>query len=166
VASLPIRNGYKGGERQLATISATPTVKREGMEREDLSRRLRVLRAEKGWGLVEAAKIIGISPNTLTDAEHGRRLPSGPTLDKVAKTYGVPLAALFTDAPITIEDRDQKVHVRVPSEEHVDIAADVATQVWQALAEQTLPPERAERLRAEFADVLRRSFEEGEEAGR
>jgi transcriptional regulator with XRE-family HTH domain len=70
------------------------------MEKEDLARRLRVLRAEKNWGLVEATKNLGIAPHTLADAESGRRVPRPDTLEKIAKGYGVPLGALFTDAPV------------------------------------------------------------------
>src|SRR5215216_2106052 len=138
MTSLLIKNGYKGGEGRVATMVASeaPKVKGKGMEREDLSRRLRVLRAEKAWGLVEAAKIIGISPNTLTDAEHGRRLPSGPTLTKIAEGYGVPLASLFTDAPIRLEDRGGSLSVSVPDEASLDellYAARAIKAEWRAL---------------------------------
>jgi transcriptional regulator with XRE-family HTH domain len=81
-------------------MSVAPTARGLEMEKEDLARRLRVLRAEKNWGLVEATKNLGIAPHTLADAESGRRIPRPDTLEKIAKGYGVPLGALFTDAPV------------------------------------------------------------------
>jgi len=61
---------------------------------ETLPRRLRVLRASAGWGLVEAADRIGIDYHTLRDIEHGRRTPRKKTLGKIASAYGTDLESL------------------------------------------------------------------------
>jgi transcriptional regulator with XRE-family HTH domain len=136
-----------------------PRTRRPKMERDDLARRLRVLRAERSWGLIEAAKKIGISANTLADAESGKRMPNGPTLTKLASAYGVPFAKFFTDAPVRLEDQGDRVRVTVDSEEYIDIAAVVATQVWEIFAEKKLAEDKAEELQKTFAAALRRSFE-------
>jgi transcriptional regulator with XRE-family HTH domain len=137
---------------------------RPRMERENLARRLRVLRAERDWGLVETAKRFGISPNTLADAEHGRRLPTGDTLAKIAQGYGVPLSGLFTDEPITLEQRGERMHLSVSSEEYIDIAVEIALRVWELQEEVEPSEERRERFqrffREDLAKALRRSFEE------
>jgi transcriptional regulator with XRE-family HTH domain len=78
----------------------------------DLASRLRVVRAEKNWGLVEAAKKIGISATTLGDAESGKRIPHAETVMKIAAGYGVPFGRLFTDAPVHFEDQGDQAQVR------------------------------------------------------
>ena len=60
-----------------------------------LARKLRVLRAERGWTLNQAAERAGVQPETISDAEHGKRRPYTPTLTKIAKGYGVPVEELL-----------------------------------------------------------------------
>jgi transcriptional regulator with XRE-family HTH domain len=63
-----------------------------------LARKLRVLRAERGWTLNQAAERAGVQPETISDAEHGKRRPYTPTLTKIAKGYGVPVEELLGEA--------------------------------------------------------------------
>jgi transcriptional regulator with XRE-family HTH domain len=65
---------------------------------ESLARKLRVLRAERGWTLHQAAERAGVQPETISDAEHGKRRPYTPTLTKIAKGYGVPVEELLGEA--------------------------------------------------------------------
>jgi transcriptional regulator with XRE-family HTH domain len=65
---------------------------------ESLARKLRVLRAERGWTLNQAAERAGVQPETISDAEHGKRRPYTPTLTKIAKGYGVPVKELLGEA--------------------------------------------------------------------
>jgi transcriptional regulator with XRE-family HTH domain len=62
-----------------------------------LAERLRVLRAQKGLTLVEAAEKARIGRDTLSDLERGRRHPVMPTLAKIAKGYGVPVEELLEE---------------------------------------------------------------------
>ena len=62
-----------------------------------LARRLRVLRAERGLTLTEAAAGIGITRETLGDLERGRRKPYVPTLHKIAEFYEVPVENLMEE---------------------------------------------------------------------
>jgi len=63
---------------------------------ESLALKLRVLRAEQGLTIEEAAARAGVAPETISDAERGRRHPYLPTLRKIAKGYGVPVEELLS----------------------------------------------------------------------
>jgi transcriptional regulator with XRE-family HTH domain len=63
-----------------------------------LAVRLRVLRAQQGWSIETAAKQIGVTTDTLSDAERGKRRPYMPTLAKIARGYGVPVEELLAAA--------------------------------------------------------------------
>jgi transcriptional regulator with XRE-family HTH domain len=65
---------------------------------ESLALKLRVLRAERGWTLNQAAERAGVQPETISDAEHGKRRPYTPTLTKIAKGYDVPVEELLGEA--------------------------------------------------------------------
>lgn len=62
-----------------------------------LARKLRLLRADKGWTLREAAPKLGVTPGTLSELERGARHPQDVTLAKIAKGYGVPAAKLLEE---------------------------------------------------------------------
>jgi transcriptional regulator with XRE-family HTH domain len=62
-----------------------------------LAERLRVLRAQRGMTLVEAAEQAGVGRDTLSDLERGRRHPVIPTLAKIAQGYGVPVEDLLEE---------------------------------------------------------------------
>jgi transcriptional regulator with XRE-family HTH domain len=62
-----------------------------------LATKLRVLRAERGLTLRQAAERVRVRPATLSDIEHGRSQPHDVTLAKIAKAYGVPLADLLEE---------------------------------------------------------------------
>jgi transcriptional regulator with XRE-family HTH domain len=62
-----------------------------------LAERLRVLRAQRGLTLVEAAEETGVGRDTLSDLERGRRHPVMPTLTKIARGYGVPVEELLEE---------------------------------------------------------------------
>jgi transcriptional regulator with XRE-family HTH domain len=74
-----------------------------------LATKLRVLRAERGLTLRQAAELMRVRPATLSDIEHGRSQPHDVTLAKIAKAYGVPLGDLLEepegDGPKLLGDR-------------------------------------------------------------
>jgi transcriptional regulator with XRE-family HTH domain len=82
-----------------------------------LATKLRVLRAERGLTLRQAAERVRVRPATLSDIEHGRSQPHDVTLAKIAKAYGVPLADLLEE-PVPLDDAPQEAgsvyHVRMP----------------------------------------------------
>jgi transcriptional regulator with XRE-family HTH domain len=71
------------------------------MMHESLAQKLRVLRAERGWTLNHAAERAGVQPETISDAEHGKRRPYMPTLSKIAKGYGVSVEELLEEPVLT-----------------------------------------------------------------
>jgi transcriptional regulator with XRE-family HTH domain len=60
-----------------------------------LAHKLRVLRAERGLTLREAASLTGVAKETISDIERGLRHPHDPTLAKIAQGYGVPVGDLL-----------------------------------------------------------------------
>ena len=62
-----------------------------------LALKLRVLRAEKGWTIEKAAEQAKVMPETISDAERGRRHPYLPTLRKLAAGYEVPIEELLVE---------------------------------------------------------------------
>jgi transcriptional regulator with XRE-family HTH domain len=60
-----------------------------------LELKLRLLRAERGLTIEEAAERAGVTWETISDAEKGRRHPHLPTLVKIANGYGVPVEELL-----------------------------------------------------------------------
>jgi transcriptional regulator with XRE-family HTH domain len=62
-----------------------------------LAVRLRVLRAERGLKLREAASLSGVAKETISDIERGLRHPHDPTVAKIAKGYDVPVEELFEE---------------------------------------------------------------------
>jgi transcriptional regulator with XRE-family HTH domain len=62
-----------------------------------LAEKLRVLRAREGLSLTEAAARAGVTRDTLSDVEHGKRQPYMPTLSKIATGYGVPVEELLEE---------------------------------------------------------------------
>lgn len=67
------------------------------MTQDRLARRLRVLRAERGLSLTEAAERIGVTRDTLSEVERGKRHPYVPTLTKIAAGYEVPVEGLLEE---------------------------------------------------------------------
>jgi len=72
------------------------------MKQGSLARRLRVLRAERGLTLREAASRTGVAKETISDIERGLRHPHDPTLAKIAKGYGVPVQELLEDPEVSL----------------------------------------------------------------
>jgi transcriptional regulator with XRE-family HTH domain len=97
---------------------------------ESLATKLRVLRAERGLTLRQAAGRVRVRPATLSDIEHGRSRPHDVTLAKIAKAYGVPLADLLEE-PVPLDDALQETgslhHARRPHE-----SIEVSDEVKQA----------------------------------
>lgn len=69
-----------------------------------LAHRLRVLRAERGLTLREAASLTGVAKETISDIERGLRHPHDPTLAKIAKGYGVPVEELLEEPVLAGKD--------------------------------------------------------------
>lgn len=56
---------------------------------------LKSARVNKGLTQAEAAKIIGISTDTLRNYEVGKSFPDVPIIKKIENTYGIPYSDLI-----------------------------------------------------------------------
>jgi transcriptional regulator with XRE-family HTH domain len=83
---------------------------------ESLALKLRVLRAEKALTIEQAAELAGVQPETISDAERGRRHPYVPTLRKLAKAYGVPVETLLSQEKLEPVATAGHPKVEVPEE--------------------------------------------------
>jgi transcriptional regulator with XRE-family HTH domain len=66
-----------------------------------LAESLRILRAQRGLTLTDAAERAGVTRDTLSDLERGKRHAYMPTLAKIAKGYGVPVEDLLEELALT-----------------------------------------------------------------
>ena len=96
---------------------------------ESLALKLRVLRAERGWTLNQAAERAGVQPETISDAEHGKRRPYTPTLTKIAKGYGVPVEELLGEA-VPLAEASQEEMERL-EEERLEADSPKDRQHWE-----------------------------------
>src|SRR5215203_174177 len=78
-----------------------------------LALKLRVLRAEKALTIEQAAARAGVTPETISDAERGRRHPYLPTLRKLAKAYNVPVEELLSAEEVASSATPWMDHPRV-----------------------------------------------------
>ena len=70
------------------------------MMRGSFAEKLRVLRARHGLSLSEAAERVGVTRDTLSELERGKRDPYTPTITKLARGYGLSVEELlFEEAP-------------------------------------------------------------------
>jgi transcriptional regulator with XRE-family HTH domain len=64
------------------------------MGADDLGKRIKSARRERGTGVRELARQAGIAPAFVTDIEAGRRMPSAEVLARIAGALGISLAEL------------------------------------------------------------------------
>lgn len=58
---------------------------------------IRLLRAELGWSQADLARRLTVSRQTVNAIENGRYDPSLPLAFKIARAFGRPIEAIFTD---------------------------------------------------------------------
>ena len=58
---------------------------------------MRELRAERGWSQAALVDLLGVSRQTVNALETGRYDPSLPLAFKIARVFGQPIEAIFTE---------------------------------------------------------------------
>jgi transcriptional regulator with XRE-family HTH domain len=112
-----------------------------------LAERLRVLRAQRGMTLVEAAERTGVGRDTLSDLERGRRHPTVPTLAKIAQGYGVPVEDLLEDWRQAYDNsRRFRADAKERLREHLEL--------WEAARAEGDSDELRRRLLDEVGQIL------------
>ena len=101
-----------------------------------LAERLRVLRAQRGMTLVEAAEQTGVGRDTLSDLERGRRHPVMPTLAKIAQGYGVPVEDLLEEPALV--GKDEAPPLSGPANVHQLFAEHQARPAWLRAFDESL----------------------------
>jgi putative transcriptional regulator len=62
-----------------------------------MNNHLKVLRAERNWSQAELADALGVSRQTVNALETGRYDPSLPLAFKIARVFGQPIEAIFSE---------------------------------------------------------------------
>jgi putative transcriptional regulator len=62
-----------------------------------MNNRLQVLRAERSWSQADLAEQLGVSRQTVNALETGRYDPSLPLAFKIARVFGQPIEAIFSE---------------------------------------------------------------------
>lgn len=62
-----------------------------------MNNRLKVLRAERNWSQADLAEELGVSRQTVNALETGRYDPSLPLAFRIAKVFGQPIEAIFSE---------------------------------------------------------------------
>src|SRR5215211_1896336 len=111
-----------------------------------LAEKLRVIRAQQGLTVLQAAEKIGIDRHTLRDLELGRRRPNFETMEKVARGYGVSVGDLLEERSPVPKAPSRSSHEADEVSEEERRAAEVS---WQAEYE-----ELGEDLASRWEDEL------------
>jgi transcriptional regulator with XRE-family HTH domain len=99
-----------------------------------LAHRLRVLRAERGLTLREAASLTGVAKETISDIERGLRHPHDPTIAKIAKGYGVPVDELLEE-PVPLAETPETGQTEAEERDTPSVAPDVLSRYVEFTAE-------------------------------
>jgi transcriptional regulator with XRE-family HTH domain len=128
-----------------------------------LAHRLRVLRAERGLTLREAASLTGVAKETISDIERGLRHPHDPTLAKIAKGYGVPVGDLLEE-PVPLAEAPREAGPPEKSEEERRSSRYLRSWrafVWKLVHRWEQDPPESSREIAVVLDAMQALLEKG-----
>jgi transcriptional regulator with XRE-family HTH domain len=92
-----------------------------------LGARIKALRTERGLRQNELAQKAKLTPSLLSQIESGKLTPSLHTLGRLAAALGVPIGALFEQAP------NGRIHVG-RRKDYAQVSFDGSTERWEVLA--------------------------------
>lgn len=96
-----------------------------------LGHKLRVLRAERGLTLREAAALTGVAKETISDIERGHRRPRDITLGRIAAAYDANVGDLLEEQPETLPLTLAAMSRATPAERRRALGAATDAQVWE-----------------------------------
>jgi transcriptional regulator with XRE-family HTH domain len=96
-------------------LNVTFDSERRGTHRFDLGVRLKELRAKRGLSQTELAKLVGVTPSTISQVESNLIYPSLPALLKMAEVLSVEVSSFFQGSEDTVN------RVIFPAADAVDI---------------------------------------------
>ena len=99
----------------------------------DLGKRLKEFRTKRGLSQTELAKLIGVTPSTISQVENNLIYPSLPALLKMAEVLAVELSSFFTES-VDMTNRmifpeGEAVEIKLPNFPEGDINAKLLTPV-------------------------------------
>lgn len=103
-----------------------------------LALKLRVLRAKEALTIEQAAARARVTPETISDAERGRRHPYLPTLRKLAEAYDVPVEELLAEEPDSARagaSLKAQVHETGPAQSRASISSAVQAAIRMQIKE-------------------------------
>lgn len=83
-------------------LNVTFDSEKRGTRRFDLGVRLKELRAKRGLSQTELAKLVGVTPSTISQVESNLIYPSLPALLKMAEVLSVEVSSFFQDSEDTV----------------------------------------------------------------
>lgn len=154
IAQVAIELGVKRGTTSLSIIKAekrdletlnrpfrywvkdyhvTFDTEKKGGKRFDLGMRIKELRGKRGLSQSELAKLVGVTPSSISQVESNLVYPSLPALIKMAEVLSVDISAFFQDIP-DVRDRiifpaDEAVEVKLPELPEESLRARLLTPV-------------------------------------
>jgi transcriptional regulator with XRE-family HTH domain len=100
----------------------------------EIGKRLKRLRSERGMSLRELARLSDVSPSFLSQIENGKSQPSVATLFTFAKQLEVPIDTLFEADSADSLDKKSVNNVQSHSELNAQSAYSNPADVWQSSA--------------------------------
>ena len=99
----------------------------------DLGKRLKEFRTKRGLSQTELAKLVGVTPSTISQVESNLIYPSLPALLKMAEVLAVELSSFFTES-VDLTNRmifpeGEAVDIKLPSLSEGNINAKLLTPV-------------------------------------
>jgi transcriptional regulator with XRE-family HTH domain len=123
---------------------------------ESLGHKLRLMRAERGLSLREAARRAGVVKETISDIERGHTHPYDVTLAKLAKVYDIPLEELLEEPALAGKAEAPDTGLTGQAEAAKSPASDTPEE--EQVAEPLSPKQRRFAASARIA-TLERTFQ-------
>ena len=108
----PRQSKRQTGSRAEPAVDATTQTGTHNLDRVTFGKRLRAARKTFGWTLVQVAEISGISITTISRAERGQLALSYEKFSALARALQMDLAAMFSEAGVTITKLEGPVVTR------------------------------------------------------